>query len=263
MSVARPLHVHADLRKKDSQAIFYYDLEKGEMGFDNGCGQDIAPTFSHPVNENATKRELLHALSLAKALMRSEASRMDKGYSSGAFHDSAALELKGDGENVSDEEYVKTGKLTWNIWEYGAVSGYSDHETREVLRKALKAVEPQLKKHLDRLLNDPAHHAEAIAADLYLDEKIGEGGIAVIWKEGEKADEFIERMVNEAAFEGKEVDEGELMQAVLARIDELLQEGRELSPEQHEFWNEKEEEGEVERLNERNPLRARPKPSGK
>lgn len=238
MSVAIPLHVHESLRKKDSHAFLYYDPEKGVMGFDNGCGQEMAQSIQYRVNENASR----NALALAMFdIVRALTAQLKK---DGILNANASVQY------FDDDLSAQLMPLL--------VRDADGH----ALARALKTIEPAIEEKI-ALLDQSQFQAEAIGADLYLDKKTGEGDIASIWKRNECATEFIERMVNEAADANYDVDEDDLVEEVLARIDELLREGRELSPEQREFWDEKEEQGEVERLNEANPLRARPKPEGK
>lgn len=250
MSIARPLYVHPDLRGKGLGAHFYYKPEENKIGFSKGTFQE-APPFFLPVNENSNRPYLAHELEIiADALQkRLEHSGLTSKLNIIFTEDGAEASLDGLLRNVDKQE---KGKIIL-----------------ENLNRTRGQIESSLEKS-----SLPENCASYLAATTYMEclqdfsedsydepdvEPIYMNGL-IWWPQNTNADVVINSLALHAAQNGIDLDKDELKLAVFARIDELLAEGRELSLEQNEFWEEMRESNEVQRLDIMSPMRSRPKP---
>lgn len=229
MSMARPLYVHPDLRGKGIGAHFYYNPEKNTIGFSNGMGNE-KPAFFIQVSEHSHRAFLGEQLELITNFLH-------KQFDSQSLGDKHRLYFIDEGVEVKLD--MAFGKKP------------------ETILATLKQCENEIRQSLERsywLTNQ----AKSVLIPDWLEGRYP--GKLSFWDIGENSEIVVQKLVLAAADEGFEIDEEDMRLAIFAHIDELLTEGRQLSTEQNEFWEEMRESGEVQRLDIMSPMRARPKP---
>lgn len=235
MSIARPLYVHPDLRGKGVGAHFYYNPEKNILGFSNGIGNE-KPEFFIPVNEHCHRAFLVQQLEFITTLLKNR------------FDMPCLAEEKQNFSFVDNGIEIKLGSLLQDATD--------EDKSKKVLATLLLA-ENEIRQSLEQsyyLTNE----AKSVLPDEWLAEQYPEE--LSFWNKGESGESVMQKLVVSAADKGFEIENEDMKLAIFARIDELLAEGRELSSEQNEFWEEMRMSGEVQRLDIISPMRARPKP---
>lgn len=117
-------------------------------------------------------------------------------------------------------------------------------------------LDPEFIANLEARLLEMTSGPEKYARMVSGEEALNEVDLQLVWKEGQNADAVCAQVVDIAARNGAHVEEEDIKEALLERLDEMQRAGKALSSEQREFIEEQET---VNRMNGA-PMRRKPCP---